>query len=209
MRRIIALCIVWFCVTALVAQDMKSLFVSMPDSLAPLLTKVNREDCIDFLDSDMKAVVRNRFDKESELKTLTGDYLLMQMTASSTLEMKMLPLDDSLKVVCMVRTVDTGVADSDIQFYDTFWRKLPVTDFVSLPQEDVFYLPVDSLSEAYESVRKMADMYLLKLSLSPEQAILKAEYTTPLYLNDEAREKALKCVRKEPLLLEWRNGRFE
>ena len=209
MRRILILCMVWFCVTTLVAQDMRSLFVSMPDSLAPLLTKVNREDCIDFLDSDMKAVVRNRFDKEAELKTLTEDYLLMQMTASSTLEMKLLPLDDSLKVVCVVRTVDTGVADSDIQFYDTSWKKLVGADFVNLPQEDAFYLPADSLTEAYEGVRKMADMYLLKLSLSPEQAVLKAEYTTPLYLNEEEREKALPFIRKEPLLLEWGNGRFE
>ena len=40
------------------AQDMKALFVSMPDSIAPLLTKVNREDCIDFLASNMKAEVK-------------------------------------------------------------------------------------------------------------------------------------------------------
>ena len=42
------------------AQDMKSVFVSMPDSVAPLLTKVNKEDCVDFLAYDMKAEVKNR-----------------------------------------------------------------------------------------------------------------------------------------------------
>ena len=39
-----------FVSTALQAQEAKTLFVNMPDSLSPLLTKVNREDCIDFLD---------------------------------------------------------------------------------------------------------------------------------------------------------------
>ena len=30
------------------AQEAKTLFINVPDSLCPLLTKVNREDCIDF-----------------------------------------------------------------------------------------------------------------------------------------------------------------
>ena len=46
-----------FVSTALQAQEAKTLFVNMPDSLSPLLTKVNREDCIDFLESKMKAQV--------------------------------------------------------------------------------------------------------------------------------------------------------
>ena len=52
-----------FVSTALQAQEAKTLFVNMPDSLSPLLTKVNREDCIDFLESKMKAQVENRFGK--------------------------------------------------------------------------------------------------------------------------------------------------
>lgn len=36
------------CGLSLYAQDMKTLFIAMPDSVAPLLTKVNREDCVDF-----------------------------------------------------------------------------------------------------------------------------------------------------------------
>ena len=49
------------CSLTLPAQDIKSLFIELPDSLSPLLTKVNREDFGDFLASNMKAEVRNRF----------------------------------------------------------------------------------------------------------------------------------------------------
>ena len=188
---------------------MRSVFISMPDSVAPLLTKVNREDCVNFLDSNMKAVVRNRFDKESELKTLTKDYLLMQMTASSTMEMKLLPMNDSVKVICVVRTVQTDVPDSDVRFYDTTWKELPTDDYFSLPPEDAFYLPADSIGKVQDKVCKMADMYLVKYSLSIERPILEAEYTTPGYLNEEDRKELLKYLRKEPLILEWKNGRFE
>ena len=66
-----------FASTALWAQEAKTLFVNMPDSLSPLLTKVNREDCIDFLESKMKAQVENRFGKKSEMTDLSKDYIRM------------------------------------------------------------------------------------------------------------------------------------
>ena len=72
-----------FVSTALQAQEAKTLFVNMPDSLSPLLTKVNREDCIDFLESKMKAQVENRFGKKSEMTDLSKDYIRMQMSAQS------------------------------------------------------------------------------------------------------------------------------
>lgn len=58
MKKLISILIGIASVVGVQAQDMKALFVSMPDSIAPLLTKVNREDCIDFLASNMKAEVK-------------------------------------------------------------------------------------------------------------------------------------------------------
>ena len=81
-----------FCALSATAQDMKSVFIAMPDSVTPLLSKINREDCVDFLDSNMKARVKNRFDGDAELQTLTEDYLMMQVSEVSTLEMKLLPV---------------------------------------------------------------------------------------------------------------------
>lgn len=57
------------------AQDLKTLFVAMPDSLSPFLTEVNKADFGDFLESGMKAEVKNRFGNISEMTMLTADYL--------------------------------------------------------------------------------------------------------------------------------------
>lgn len=81
MKKLISILIGIASVVGVQAQDMKALFVSMPDSIAPLLTKVNREDCIDFLASNMKAEVKNRFGQPTELKKLTDDYLYLQTTS--------------------------------------------------------------------------------------------------------------------------------
>ena len=62
MRVRFILIVTMFCAIPMLAQNMRSVFISMPDSITPLLTKVNKEDCVDFLDSNMKAEVKNRFD---------------------------------------------------------------------------------------------------------------------------------------------------
>ena len=87
------------------AQDLKTLFVALPDSLSPLLTEVNRADFGDFLESGMKAEVKNRFGNMSEMTKLTSDYLFLKTTSASTLELKLLPLNDSVKVICAVSKI--------------------------------------------------------------------------------------------------------
>lgn len=198
-----------FCVMSVMAQNMKSVFVAMPDSVTPLLTKVNREDCIDFLDSNMKAVVKNRFGNVAEMKVLTDDYVLMQTSEVGTLEMKLLPLADSTKVICMVKTVNVPVADSSVRFYTSDWsQQLDVKEFLQLPSMDAFFLPNDSLKDEAILTRKKADMHLMKAQLSKEDTSLTFTYTTPDYLNEEDREKLSPHLRKEPIVLRWSEGKF-
>ena len=198
-----------FCVMSVMAQNMKSVFVAMPDSVTPLLTKVNREDCIDFLDSNMKAVVKNRFGNVAEMKVLTDDYVLMQTSEVGTLEMKLLPLADSTKVICMVKTVNVPVADSSVRLYTSDCsQQLDVKEFLQLPSMDAFFLPNDSLKDEAILTRKKADMHLMKAQLSKEDTSLTFTYTTPDYLNEEDREKLLPHLRKEPIVLRWSEGKF-
>ena len=209
MKRLIYLFLVWGCTLSVVAQDMKKVFIAMPDSLTPLLTKVNKEDCIDFLASNMKAEIKNRFDKSSEMKVLTEDYLQMQMTENSTLEMKLLPINDSIKIVCIVKTVCSSACDSEIRFYDTNWKEeFPQKDYLQLPAPQTFFLPTDTVSSEVELIKKKADMHVMKAVLSKDDSSLSFIYTTPGYLNQEDREKLLPYLRKEAVVYRWKDGKF-
>ena len=191
------------------AQDMKSVFVSMPDSVAPLLTQVNKEDCVDFLAYDMKAEVKNRFGGTTELKVMTDDYLFLQTTKNSGMEMKLLPVNDSTKVICMIKTVCASACDSEIRFYTSDWRQeLDKKEYLQWPDAGTFFLLKDSLSEEDVFIRQKADMHLMKASLSKDEPTLTFIYTTPDYLNQEDKEKLLPHLRKEPVVLEWKDGKF-
>ena len=209
MQRILLIVLTFFCALSATAQNMKSVFVSMPDSIAPLLTQTNKEDCIDFLDSNMKAVVKNRFGNEAEMKALTENYVLMQTSPVGTLEMKLLPVNDSTNVVCMVKTVCASACDSEVHFYTSDWsKKLDAKNFLQTPEADAFFLPNDTLTDEDALIRKKADMHLMKVSLSKDDASLTYIYSTPDYLNEEDREKLLPHLRKEPIVLRWQDGKF-
>lgn len=198
-----------FCAMPMVAQNMKSVFIAMPDSITPLLTQVNKEDCVDFLDSNMKAEVTTRFGGTAEMKELTDDYVFMQTTPNSSLEMKLLPVNDSVKVVCMVKTVCASACDSEVRFYTSDWKEeLSAKEFLQQPDAEAFYLPQDSITEEYVLIRKQVDMHLVKASLSKEEASLTFIYTIPESMNKEGRDKLLPYLRKEPIVLQWQEGKF-
>ena len=192
------------------AQDLRTCFEQMPDSLSLLLTKVNREDFGDFLESHMKAEVKNRFGKMSEMQKLTPDYLCLKLSASSQVEMKLLPLNDSVKVICVAHTYLGPVADSKVSFYTTGWEELAADRFLQLPTEGVFYKPLASPAdeETLRNLRVKADMFLCKAQLAEADATLSLSYTTPEYL-DESTVKQLKpYLRSTPIIYRWKDGCF-
>ena len=59
--------------------QIRDAFREMPDSLMPYLSKNNRLDFIDFLDSGMKAEVRNQLGGTSQMLSIADDSLSIQM----------------------------------------------------------------------------------------------------------------------------------
>lgn len=198
------------CGVALQAQDAKTCFVNMPDSLSPLLTAVNRADCIDFMESKMKAEVTNTFGGKSQMTVLSPDYIRVQMTARSVWQMKLLAVDDSTKVICTVSTVNAPVGDSHIDFYTSQWQPLDRTAYLPVvPDLDDFIKPATGTTDVYQykDAVRQADMLLMKAELSPKDGRLVFKLTTPGYMDKEAADK-LKPFIRPSLVYVWKQGKF-
>lgn len=192
------------------AQEARTLFIQMPDSILPLMTSVNRADCIDFLDSRMRAVVTNRLGGKSEMTALTPNYIRLQMTSKSAWQMRLFPLTDSTKVVCVVSTVYGPAPDCTVRFYDARWHSLPAARFLpALPQVDDFLseLPDSAFSYRLRDVRRQADLRLLDATLDATGDSLVFRLGTPLYMEREAAEELKPFVRRS-IVYRWRDGQF-
>ena len=198
----------FFSLTSLQAQEAKTLFVNMPDSLSPLLTKVNRADCVDFLESKMKAQVENRFGKKSEMTELGKDFIRMQMSPQATWQMKVLALNDTTNVICTVATACAPACDSSIRFYTTDWKPLIESPFITLPvMADFLNTPDSAGVYVFDEARRSADMLLMKADFNKENTELTVTFTTPDYMSKETAEK-LKPFLRRPIVYRWKNGAF-
>ena len=178
------------------AQEAKTLFINVPDSLCPLLTKVNREDCIDFLSSKMKAQVENRFGQKSEMTDLSKDYIRMQMTPETTWQMKVLALNDTTNVICTVATACAPACDSSIRFYTTDWKPLTADSFITLPVMNDFLLTPDSTAiYEFDEASRSADILLMKVDMNKENTELAVTLSTPDYMSKETAEKLARLQR--------------
>ena len=112
------------------AQSLKTFIRQMPDSILPTLSKNNILDFVDYMDSNMKAIVTNNLGYKSEMTTLTDTYAVIRTSTNSDVQIKLLPLADS-HIISLIRSVscDTINTDSQIEFYTTEWKPLRAADY--------------------------------------------------------------------------------
>lgn len=180
--------------------------VAMPDSVMPLLTKNNRLDFIDFLDSKMEAVVTNRLDGKSQMNVLTDDYLHISYTRTCDVAMKLLPVADTVDVLCVVTTVKAAVDDSHVAFFDEAWRPIEVSLLFAEPILDDFKSVEvgDSVDAAW---RKM-DIFFKTYELSPDTATLTCRLGATNFLNEEDGKEVIPYLKCDALVYFWEGGRF-
>ncbi len=197
------------CASGMYAQDMASVFTAMPDQYIPQLEHAWRKDLVDLYASGKESRLKNTMNGFSSLLKLTNDYLLLQTTERSSIEMKLLPLVNNTYVVCMIFTVDGPVPDSRIEFFTTDWAPLATSDLFTPPASD-WYIKrdVDKNDEAFQEAASRLDMDLIQYRLSPDDQTLTAIYTTPRYLSQEDRGK-IEPYLSGPKVYTWRKYHFQ
>ena len=199
MKRV--LIIVWlaFCVFQLKAQNMAEVFVSMPDEYVPQLEDAWRKDLVDLYNSGENAQLKNNMNGTSRLVKLTKDYLLLESTERTTLELKLLPLVNNTFVICKIITVKAPVADSRIAFFSPDWKPLNASDLLE-PVTAGWFIREDADKEsmAFQESTSRLDMDLFEYKLSPDDYTLTQIYTTPQYTDKETQKKLKPFFKDSP-----------
>ncbi len=151
---------------------MRDVFANMPDSIFPLITKNNRLDCIDFIENDMPAQVKNRVEEPIELKSLTENYLKLKMSEVSHAEMKLITVSDTSQLICVVKTYAGPVMDSSVRFYTQDWEVADIP--IAMPDVEAFISGVPEAEQNHrrDVVAMLHDMPFVAMSLSPDNELL-------------------------------------
>lgn len=210
MKRLIFSILICVFALGVKAQEIDALFVAMPDQNIPQLENAWRKDLVDLYKTGKEARLKNTMNGFSSLDSLTSDYMFLQVTERSSIEMKLLPLVNNTNVICMVKTVNGPVADSQIEFYTTDWKPLDASDLFTPVDADWFIKEdTDKNSNAFQDVASRLDMDLIQYNLSPENLTLTATYMTPRYLSKEDREKVTPFIKESPRVYTWEKSHFK
>ncbi len=190
------------------AQDMHNLVRTMPDSILPLLTRNNRLDFLDFIDSNMKAELTNRLGGKSEMTIISKDYTNIRLSNHSDVSIKLL-LHGTDSIICLIRTYSAKASDSSISFFTTNWEPLSAENLITLPQSSDFLSFPDSLS-AEERIRISGkiDIPFIKATLSKDNTDITFTLTSPLQMSED-NLKIVKPYIKEAITRRWNNTKFE
>ena len=150
MKKSVTICLLMFFASVGSAQEptLRDVFRQIPDSLMPTLSVNNRLDFIDFMDSNMKAAVRNNLGGMSEMTALTDDSLSVRMSESLRVDMLLLTLDEPVDTIRQVVVfaesflTDSVYNQTQLRFYTPDWQ-LITTD---LPWNDIQKKRIASIS---------------------------------------------------------------
>ena len=201
MRTIILIILAMSGLSAFSQTKAKDVFATAPDSIFPLLTTNNRLDCIDLIENNMKATVKNKLEQKAEMTALTDSYLQIKPSERSVVEIKM--LNDS--VFCLINTCLGPAPDSRISFFTRGWKPYETT--FPMPHATDFWTSVpDSLArDASFAQRSLEDLLLIQISADKENTELTLTIQTS-ELSGKEKEIAQKYV--QPLRYRWTGKGF-
>lgn len=195
--------LILFLTAPVVAQNIREVFKQMPSGMFPYITNTNRLDFIDFKDANMKAEVNNSLGGKSEMKVLTDNYIEVELSSVSNLQIKLLP-KDSTKVICMVTTFFGPEADSKLQFFSSTWKPLDIKSV--MPSFDNFFVKPDSITnERFIQLKKMVEPVMYHIMLSSKDNTITYTLSLPLINNED--KKSLETVLRQ-VVLKWNGKSF-
>lgn len=188
----------------------EKVFVAMPDSMIPQLEEPWRKDLIGLYKEGKEARLKNLMEGYSKLEEMSDNFIAVQITDRSRIEIKLLPLINNTHIVCLVRTVFGPIADSQLSFFTTDWEPIPNDGmFVPADKEWFYKEDIDRNNPDFLDVQSRLDMNLFRYTLHAKDNDLTIEYTTPLYLGEEERTKASAYLKNAPKIYTWKSYRFE
>ena len=166
------------------AEDIRTLFINMPDSIIPTLTKSERMDFLDYMDSGMRARVMNKLGGQSVMTDFSDKSLTVMTSQSGRTEMVLFPRRKGSNLICIIKTVSARFDDSHLSFYNEDWSPVDGQNLIELPQFDDF-LTKEALKSDSLAVFKEESLLRLKSATSFDGGLV-FRYTSLDYISEDA-----------------------
>lgn len=188
------------------ARTIKDFLVRMPVVVQNVISHANLLDCVDFMESGMKASVKNYFGEVTTLTALSDSYARLEISPVSSMEFKLLPRQkDSL--ICVIHTYQLlSASESELHVYNSEWREILLNTIIKMPtmgqfaKKDVSKIERQHASEAFHPAFIMA-------YLSGESNDLTFQLNAQS--NNEELMKEMESLLRDGLVYKWNGKKYK
>ena len=213
MRTLIFIAALFMCATTAKAQtSITKIIETIPREIIPYINDNSREEISKFTDENDSLSVKNELNGNTTIRKRNDDYVRIDLNESSSLQIKLLPVNDTTQIICMVRTMKSPLPESEIAFYSTEWEKLE--NGYGLPDihnaDSImagFTCKPDTMTETkFEELRKYIEPIMVYAGFDDKGQALTFSINIPFTTKDMRNE--VKAIIKQKSF-KWSNGFFK
>lgn len=196
-------------ILTVLSQDINTVFITVPDDVILGLELEDKETLLSN-PTDTIAVVETKIYEGIKREAIGDDFISLRLSDAGTLQVKLLPLVNDSKIICVVRTACAPACDSQISFYTLKW--VPISQGELAPGKYLNWFlkeGVDILSDDFKNVYAVLDMNPMKYTLSGDNGNLLVDYDIEKYLSTEEYKNLEPFLTKQPKVLTWDKTSFK
>ncbi len=186
------------------AQEIGGVVLSIPENIIFGLETAQK----DLLTSNPKDTTRITIDRGTlgvvKRLSISTDFISLQTSEAGTTQIKLLPLINDSKIICVVKTACGKICDSQIEFYTTKWLPISQADLFPKKNKDWFIkVDADRNSQEFKNAYAALDMNPMKMSLSGTDTSITLTYDIKKYLSEDDYKKIQPFLIVEPKVFTW------
>ena len=172
MKKILIIICFLTCWLGVSAQSLREVWIEMPDSILPYLSKSQRTELADYVEMKAEPAVLSTFDDSVRIERMTNNYLLLKANEATRLEIKL--LDNN--TLALVQTWMAPAAESKLSLFNLQWQpKEAVVDYKAN------IVKPDSMSdEDFSDLKTLMFPRLKEYRLSADNNSLSVSWNYPL-----------------------------
>ena len=172
MKKILIVICFLTCWLGVSAQSLREVWIEMPDSILPYLSKSQRTELADYVEMKAEPAVLSTFGDSVRIERMTNNYLLLKANEATRLEIKL--LDNN--TLALVQTWMAPAAESKLSLFNLQWQpKEAVVDYkVNIVKPD----PMSD--EDFADLKTLMSPRLKEYRLSADNNSLSVSWNYPL-----------------------------
>lgn len=183
---------------------MDEVFKTMPNDFLPAFSEADKTMLL--VDSSLSVIPYAM--GEIERLAYSDTFLSIKTSEVGTMQIKILPLINNTKIIALIKTVCSGICDSDIRFFTSEWEEIDKRSLLPTIPPHIFFDKNKMDTPGFKWAVSQIDIFPLQFQFKNESNDLQVKLDIINHLSAQDVAKIEPYLVKETIDLLWNKSTF-